>query len=234
MPDLPSYLLPRPPMPVDEATLGAFDALYAAASESGGAEIDYRLAAPRWQFLCHLADTKEIVLHGSGSPDIELFEPRQADDVNPFGDRKAVYAAGDGIWPLYYAILDRQRYPMSLINSASRLGLANQQRSDPFYFFSISAKALAQRPFHRGTVYLLPRATFEEQGPDRFGEWDIHIPQWASLAPVRPLARLAVGPEDFPFLEQLRGHDDVVAFARARANPGGFPWLDDESISGSD
>jgi hypothetical protein len=51
----------------------------------------------------------------------------------------------------------------------------------------------------------------------------------ASQLPVAPLAKLSVGPEDFPFLSQLRGHDGAT-FARARANPGGFPWLEKDAI----
>lgn len=223
-PSLPSYYLPRPPMPRDPRTLAAFDDLFEAAKANGGL-IDYGLAAPRWQFLCHLADTKDVVLHGSGNPAIAEFEPRKSDDVNEFGDRKAVYSAGDGLWPIYFAILDRDRFPMSLINSAMRLELGGGRRSEPYYFFSISETARSQMPFRRGTVYLLPRDTFEQQAAINMGGHDIWLPQWASLEPVRPIARIEVGPEDFPFLAQLRGHDDETIFAKARANPDGFPWL---------
>jgi hypothetical protein len=213
-------------MPVDEATLGAFDRLFDEASGRGG-EIDYRLTAPRWQFLCHVADSRGVVLHGSGDPAIEMFEPRQSDDVNAFGDRKAVYAASDGIWPMYFAILDRDRYRMSLINSSARLDLGNGTRSAPYYFFSIAADALARRPYRRGTVYLLPRAGFEQQSVLHMGGLKLWPDQWASLEAVRPLARLSVGPEDFPFLAQMRGHDTEATFAQARANPDDFPWIDD-------
>jgi hypothetical protein len=227
LPNLPSFLLPRPAMPTDEATLAQFEALYAQAIAGAGGEIDYTLAAPRWQFLCYLADTKDIVLHGSGDPDIAMFEPRQSDDVNPFGDQKAIYAASDGIWPLYFAILDRERHPMSLINSSLRIELGDGKRSEPFYYFSITAAALAQRPYRRGMVYLIARDNFEQQAAEHYGEWKIHLPQWASFVPAKPLAKLSIGPEDFPFLDRMRGHDDATTFARARANPAGFPWLDE-------
>jgi hypothetical protein len=46
--------------------------------------------------------------------------------------------------------------------------------------------------------------------------------------PVKPLARLQVSPADFPFLDQIRGHDDQIQQERARANPDGFPWIDDD------
>lgn len=205
MQTLPSFFLPRPPMPTDGKTVAAFEALYERAAKGDGAPIDYELAAPKWQFLCYLADTKGIVLHGSGNPTIEIFEPRKSDDVNAFGDQRAVYAASDGLWPMYFAILDRDRYPMSLINSSARLDLGDGKSGEPFYFFSITDKALAQRPFHRGTIYLLPRDTFAQQQPERFGDQIIHLPQWASLVPVAPIAKLSVGPEDFPLLNQMRG-----------------------------
>jgi hypothetical protein len=35
-------------------------------------------------------------------------------------------------------------------------------------------------------------------------------------------------PEDFPFLEDIRGHDDSLLYTRAKADPEGFPWVDEE------
>jgi hypothetical protein len=225
---LPPYFLRRPPMPRDAETLAAFDALYARAEASGGAVLDYNLKAPIWQFFCHVADIQPVLLHGSGNAAIDMFEPRQPHDVSAFGDQNAVYAASDGLWPMYFAILDRARFEMSLINSSMQLDLGDGRRGEPFYFFSISDKALMQRPFRDGTIYLLPRDGFMQQPPFRHEGRDIHVAHWASLAPVKPLARFAVQPEDFPLLAQLRGHDDEPTFARARANPDGFPWVEDD------
>lgn len=226
MSQLPPYYLKRPAMPGPEM-LAAFDGLLERVTRSPGGEIDYRLPAPKWQFLCHLADAHGLLLHGSTNPQIALFEPRKSNDVHAFGDRQAVYAASDGIWPLYFAILDRQRFPMSLNNTCVRL--IGAAPSEPHYFFSISQPALAQRPFRNGWVYLLPRASFEQQPPFSSGGQQAELPQWASLVAVKPIARLAVSPEDLPFLAELRGHDDVEMFRRARADPGGFPWLGDEA-----
>jgi hypothetical protein len=36
----------------------------------------------------------------------------------------------------------------------------------------------------------------------------IHTAQCARFTPVRPLAKLAVEPEDFPFLDRMLAHDD--------------------------
>jgi hypothetical protein len=225
--ELPSYWIPRPGRRPDEATVKAFDGLMARAMDHGpDRPIDYRLDAPRWQFLCHLADHADIVLHGSGDPDITCFEPRQPADTLDFSNRRAVFAATDGIWPMHFATLNRDRYPAVVtVNACIRLGSADGRLGDPSYFFSISQWALDRRPWRAGTVYLLPSAGFERQpriAAD--GTW-IHIAQAASPTAVTPLAKLTVRPEDFPFLDSVHGHDDHELNARATADPQGFPWF---------
>ena len=226
MSKVPDFLVPRPPMPDDAAMLSAFDALFDAASAGGAGVIDYRLSAPRWQFICHIADTRAVVLHGSGNPGITRFEPRQPHDLTEFGNRNAVYAASDGLWPMFYAVLDRDTHDLSMNNTSVRLVAEDGTVGAPHYFFSISATALARAPWRRGSVYFLPRDTFEQQPPARFGGQQVLVPQWASPRPTSPLARIEVGPEDFPMLSSIRGHDDETMLARARQDPDGFPWLD--------
>ncbi len=215
--------MPRPGPAPDDATRAAFDRLLDETLLAGPTEfVDYRLTAPKWQFLCHVADRRGFVLHGTGDPDIAVFEPRQSDDIDEFGNRRAVYAASDGLWPMYFAILDRDRYPMGLTNGC--IQVVGTEGS--YYFFSISRSALDQQPWRDGVVYLLPADTFEAQKTIMDGDQEIRIAQAASLSPVRPAAKLRVGPEDFPFLTAIRGHDDDVLRARAAADPTGFPWVD--------
>ncbi len=216
-------------MPTDLATRAAFDSLLARAiAEGSGQPIGYTLVAPKWQFLTHVAERRGLVLHGSGNPHIERLEPRQSDDVDRFGNQAAVYGASEGIWPMFFAILDRERFPTGLlVNGCTYVA----GEPDPFYFFSISRAALDQRPWRQGTVYLLPAAGFERQPPMSLGDVRISTGQVASHRTVVPLAKLVVGPTDFPFLEKVRGHDDVVTIARARANPDGFPWLDPDEAT---
>jgi hypothetical protein len=179
---IPQHFVGRPPMPTDSATLRSFDALFDAAVAAGPeAPIDYQLAAPRWQFICHIADTRNVVVHGSGNPGITRFEPRQPIDATVFGNQNAVYAASDGLWPMYFAILDRDRYPMWLINGSGRLVGADGKPHDPFYFFSISEGPLAQNPWRRGMIYFLPRDTFRQQPPLEVNGQRVLVPQWASL-----------------------------------------------------
>ena len=223
----PPYWLPRPARPLDAVTLAAFDELLDGSVRGGSAcPVDYRLPAPKWQFLCHAAE-RGFVLHGSGDPDITVFEPRQADDLSPFGNRAAVYAAADGIWPMYFAILDRVRYEISLTNACIQVSQGDSPLSEPHYFFSIDRLALERDPWRTGTVYLLPADTFEQQEPFGLGNALVHSAQVASLVPVAPVAKLVVQPADFPFLHQIRGHEPAVQAARAAADPSAFPWLDE-------
>ena len=81
MPELPDYFLTRPAVS-GRVAVGSFERLYIEQVRDGRA-IDYRLDAPVWQFLCWLADTQAVVLHGSSRADIDEFEPRRPDDRSP-------------------------------------------------------------------------------------------------------------------------------------------------------
>jgi hypothetical protein len=221
---LPEYWLTRPSVNVDETMQLAFDALLTTTLAIGGCPtIQYTLPWPKWQFLCHLADQHNIALHGSGDSDIGLFEPRQSHDVNEFGNQKAIYAASDGLWAMFFAIVDRQRV-MSIVNACIRLADETGTLQEPYYVFSVSQSVLPTQPWRTGTVYLLPRSTFTPQPPVAFGSYHVHIAQFASGVPAQPLAKLTVTPADFPFLMHIRGHDDERLQDYAAAMQTGAPW----------
>ena len=164
------YWLSRPGPPPDPATRARSTRCWRAALAAGrGTAIDYRLAAPRWQFLCHAADGGQAVLHGSSDPDIDRFEPRQSNDIAEFGNRTAVYAAADGLWAMFFAILDRPRHRMSLTNSCFRVLGEDGSLSEPYYYFAVNAEVLEQGQFSPGTVYLLPAGRFEREPAYRRG-----------------------------------------------------------------
>jgi hypothetical protein len=214
-------------MDATPGTVAAFEQQHRdAVAEGSGEVLNYPLATPKWQFLCYLCDHKEIVLHGSGRPDIREFEPRKSNDSVAFGNRRAVYAASDGIWPIYFAVMNRDGPVTSLVNSCLRFVEPDGSRSEPYYYFSINADALTSDTFRRGTIYLLPRQTFEQQALRPWQGREVESAQWASLVPVRPLARLPVEPDDFPFLTRLETHDPRVLRDRAARDPDGFPWLE--------
>ncbi|MCC6457504.1 MAG: hypothetical protein IT328_21285 [Caldilineaceae bacterium] len=224
---LPDYWIPQPPMQLDEAARLACDTLLAAAVAQGPEQpFAYPLNIPKWQFLSYITERHNLALHGSGSRDIRRFEPRQPVDLQEFGAQKAVYAAADGIWPLYFAIVDRSKSP-SIINACIYPERADGTMGDPYYFFSISRQAVDRQPYQDGVVYLLPRDTFIRQPAIEVGAWRIHVAQLASLEAVAPLAKLAVTPEDFPFLAQMRTHDDARLAEYAEAMNRGLPWPQD-------
>ncbi len=224
---LPDYWLPRPNTELDEATRFAFDDLINTTLGIGGCPtIQYTLPFPKWQFLCYLADHHNLALHGSGDSQIALFEPRQANDLNEFGSQKAVYAASDGLWAIFFAIVDRTRVN-SITNACVRLANEEGTLHGPYYVFSVSQSSLPNQPWRTGTVYLLPRTTFVTQSSIAFGSYQIHIAQLASVEPVQPLAKLTVAPADFAFLTQIRGHDDERLQEYATALQTGAPWPKD-------
>ena len=221
---LPDYWLTRPSVNFDERVQDAFDELLNRTLSIGACPtIEFTLPWPKWQFLCYLADHHNIAMHGSGNPDIGLFEPRQSNDLNEFGNQKAVYAASDGLWAMFFAIVDRGRV-MSVTNACVRLADETGTIHGPYYVFSVSQSALSSQPWRTGTVYLLPRSTFTVQSPIAFGSNQVRIAQLASFVAVEPLAKLTVTPADFPFLMQIRGHDDERLQEYATALQTGAPW----------
>ena len=225
MTQLPAYFLPQPPTNEDETTL--FDQLYKTIRAQGeGAAIHYHLAAPTWQFLCYLCNRHHLVLHGSGRADITEFEPRKANDVAEFGDQCAVYASSDGVWAMYFAIVNRDNSVTSLINACFQI-VEQTGKSEPYYFFSINEDAFVNNPWREGTIYLLPGDSFTQQPRQSYRGHEIEIAQWASPVPVKPLAKLRVTPEDFPFLSQVLSHDPTILSGRASADPDAFPWVEE-------
>jgi len=193
-----------------------------------GRALEYGLPYPKWQFLSFLGAHKDVALHGTANQGIELLEPRQALDIKEFSKQRAIYATTDGIFAIFFAILDRGRFPMSLCNTCLQVRFSPEMVTDPFYFFSITQSAMEQQPFCPGAVYVLPKQSFECESPQPYEGVEILLSQCFSREAVKPLCRLFVEPGDFPFLAQIRGHDDSVLEARAQADPNGFPWLDEQ------
>jgi hypothetical protein len=222
---LPDYWLQRSKFELDAQTRIDIDQLIASyRAGRTNTRIDYTFPVPKWQFLCYLAEQHGIVLHGTGDLDIQIFEPRQSNDLEPFGAQTAVYAAGDGLWAMFFAVLNRADFPMATTNACVRLVDKAGQVSEPHYVFSISQPALIQQPWRKGVVYLLPGEPFVNQPSFRFGSYEVRVPQLASLEPVKPFARLEVVPEDFPFLKDIRGLNDARFAEYGQAMQTGAPW----------
>lgn len=223
--DATSFLLLRPRFDLSPEMVAAFDQLYQ--STPSGAFIEYSLPFPKWQFLSYLCETRNVVLHGSQNLEIGQVEPKQANDKRAYSNQFAIYATTDGIWVIYFAILDRKKYPeMTLFNSCLQARISPDELSEPLYFFSITDSVLIQKPWCTGAIYILPRQSFSQESAQQVQGTEIHFPHWISSQPVQPIAKLLVEPDDFPFLDQIHGHHDEKLIQEYTTNPDGFPWPD--------
>src|SRR5215208_1129940 len=218
-------------MTLSPSTRAAIDELLSVADDAqilldANALLDRREDVEPWEFLCGVAERRAIAFHGTGDPNIESFEPRQPIDFAPFGDQKAVFTTSDPIWAMFYAIVDRDRYEITLNNGCILVLDSNGRPGTPHYYFSIGRRALQERPWRSGYVYLMPAETFLEQPPGEFGGNTARVPQLASPVAVAPFARLRVSPNDFPFLAQIRGHEDERLAEYAQAVMTAAPWPD--------
>ncbi len=220
---VPDWLLPRPLLDLTPEKQRSFEDLWKLSKVNK--EVEYCLPYPKWQFLTYLCDTKALVLHGSQNHEIGVVEPRQASDIRAYSNQRAIYATTDGIWVMYFAILDRLRFPnVSLFNSCLQARIGPGQLSDPLYFFSITHSVLVQNPWVEGMVYILPRSSFDREPAQQMQGMEIHFPHWISRKAVKSASRLVVGPEDFPFLTQVHGHYNEKLGQLASADPNGYPW----------
>ena len=180
--------------------------------QQDGSWIDYDLPFPKHEFIQYLTAQDLLIFHGSNVLDISLFEPVRKSielrDHTGRGNVQGVYGTHDALWAMFFAIVDRSRLQGSIHNGVlyfhRRRSVSSAKPSKlAVYNFSINKDQLADRPYQTGALYLLSRSTFVRL---HMGEGFAN--EWASELPVSPIARLKVNPQDFPFLEQIRGHDD--------------------------
>jgi hypothetical protein len=169
---------------------------FAAAADAllDGARVD--VPEPRVEFLRWLGAHRPVVFHGSQRNDLtELSTERRSRDATAWGNQRAVYATTDAVWAIYFATLRRDEGWTGTRNGT--LGVGRGRRA---YFFVHNRGSESPRRFGPGSLYLLPPGPFEA-APPILGLVDTaHL---VSRAPVRPLARIDVTPEDFPFRDRI-------------------------------
>jgi len=156
--------------------------------------IDYRLAVPKHEFLSYLVHTRRYLVHGTAAPDLDEVKPMPATDYEA-RTLEAVFATSDGIWPLFFATLDRARAG-SLWNGCYHLRRGSVVHR--YYFFFTEADPRDETIWRDGAIYILPREPFAPT-------W---IPnEWVSPQPVRAMAKILVSPSDFPFKQRVKRFD---------------------------
>lgn len=208
--------LVAPPLDLDDSELRRCERLWAMADHPSRT-IDLELGGivPH-RFVQWLMANELVIFHGSNDAGIEELAPvrrsMELNDATGRGNRGAVYGTQDGLWAMFFSVIDRQRLKGSIRNGVDTHWSGANDRLD-LYHFSIHHGLLGERPFTVGALYLLPR--------DRFSRLPLYpggppSHEWACEEPVRPLARIGVRPEDFPFLDRIGGHDDgeVIEFEK--------------------
>ena len=197
-----------PPLGLTPEKQAAFQSLLdeTLASSVGGA-FDYILPYPKYEFVQYAMAQEVFIFHGSNNRTIEVFIPTRTSvelyDRRGIGNQQAVYGTHDGLWSMFFAVVDRPRLHGSIRNGVTYFhNRAGEQLA--VYNFSINQEQLAEKPYTAGALYFLPRSKFKRQMLSEHA----YANEWTCPSEVRPLARLDVDPEDFPFLDQISGHDD--------------------------
>ena len=77
------------------------------------------------------------------------------------------------------------------------------------YWFSVYASFADEDLLADGWLYVLPRHGFRQEPAFLW-----YSGQWVSSRPVKPLARIAVAPSDFPFVDRIARHEDGESMIR--------------------
>lgn len=161
------------------------DSLVTEARANGGVIDASSIAVPAHELLTHLVERHGLLLHGSNQTELDVLEPRPASDFGTHVD--AVVAADDGIWPLFYAVVARERID-GVFTACMHLGRRR------FYLFRVfGADPGEESTWTRGAVYALPEDGFRR-------EWGN---EWLRDAEVTPVLRVLVRPSDFPLLHAV-------------------------------
>ncbi|WP_062051396.1 hypothetical protein [Bacillus sp. JCM 19034] len=153
---------------------------------------------PLHLLLHYLITEKELLVHGSNLSDITTFEPRRQTLFNG-KPVTAVFASSDGIWSLFFAVVNRLEYEGSLKNLCILIG------DKRYYYFSLN-RDWSGPLWREGTIYLLPRCSFTQGGAKA---------EWVSTVEVEPIVKLNVSPEDFIFRNQVKRHNEQEPHWRA-------------------
>ena len=183
--------LPRAPR--DETRIATFEQLIATARAGDGTVDTAACPYPVHELLTHLVDRHGLLLHGSNHTTLEVLEPQPARDLDT--TLHAVVACDDGIWPLFYAVVARDRVE-GVVTACTHLGRRR------FYVFALFGDPSAPTTWVDGVVYALPPAGFRR-------EWGN---EWVSPDSVRPQLRVRVRPTDFPLLDTVVGLTFPVGF----------------------
>jgi len=150
----------------------------------------------KMNFLNWVVKEKDYLLHGSNIKSIEEFEPRLANcSSKEFGNQEAVFANEDPNITMFYALRNRE-----FRGDAGAGTRIDEETGETSYHFEFKGENVDPGYCLKdGAVYLLDRTNFE-QGHNDKGEI---IDEWANKKPIKPITKLDVKVEDFPYLNEI-------------------------------
>jgi hypothetical protein len=207
--------LPRlPELPqLDPATHRAYEEFTRSYVDPPGSPERLRPPGQTTTYLRWLVTHRQVLFHGSPRDSISELRPdRESGDSTAFGNQRAVFATDDPVWAMWFALLDRGRDFRSTRNGVWSIRGDRQNRQ---YFLSVNSDQPDAEFLADGWLYVLPRDGFTAE-PAVAGL--LQSGQWVNLNPVRPLARIAVAPADFPFTDVIGRHRDSESMLRTLWN----------------
>jgi len=178
------------------------------------------IPSPKWLFFRHVVQRRLALLHGSNNTDIDEFIPRMSNCASEEGNQEAIYASSDPLQPIFYAVVNRRiEHPFAVTGIIKPPDTMNPLT---LYYFSTSILSQEAEYWTQGAVYLLPTSSFIE---------DSHGVQWRSATPVKPLAKVIVIKNDFPFADIIPRFNLDKYMTRMSENLTGCPWYDNPDLT---
>lgn len=149
-----------PPLRLTPEKQAAFQSLLdeTLASSVGGA-FDYILPYPKYEFVQYAMAQEVYIFHGSNNRTIDVFIPTRTSvelyDRRGIGNQQAVYGTHDGLWSMFFAVVDRARLRGSIRNGVMYFHNQSGERL-AIYNFSINQEQLHEKPWTAGALYFLP------------------------------------------------------------------------------
>jgi hypothetical protein len=197
-----THLLKIKELDLPKQAITEFEELYTRYISIGaGSLFSYTSEYPLYMFLNYLIEEKGVLIHGSNNPNIREFEPRNSSLFNgtPI---KAVFASSDGVWSIFFAVLNRDGYEGSIRNLC--LTVTTKRGKKHYYYFSTNSSNALNR-WVNGTIYIFPKSPFKQGG---IGD------EWVCEDRIKPLAKISVTPNDFPFIEKVSIHKDTDSITK--------------------
>jgi hypothetical protein len=191
------HFLKVPELDLPTQAIEEFERIYRTYIEKeNGDLIEYTSSYPKYLFLNYMIENKDVLVHGSNNKNIEIFEPKKQ-SLFTGKPVKAVFAASDGIWSMFFAVINRSEYVGSLRNAC--FTLQTKKGIKRFYYFSVNEECKGEL-WNDGCIYIMPKNVFKQGGIKD---------EWICENKVKPLAKLSVTPKDFPFLEKVKRHKET-------------------------